>query len=107
MVEKKPNKALYDIEDSVRLTCHAEGITVAAYEIIWYKLNSDGKFKKLASKGSFVNGMWTETLSLTRLSERNEGTYKCEIYRYPLQYSARVLVNISLKGNETSYHLIG
>ena len=97
IVVKKPNKALYDIEDSVKLTCHAEGITVAAYEIMWYKLNSDEKFEKLRSAGSYVNGMWTETLSLNGLSERDEGTYMCKIHRYPLQYSAKELVNISLE----------
>ena len=100
---KKPNKTLYEIEDSVRLTCHAEGITVAAYDIKWYKLNSDGKFKILASKGDFLNGMWTKTLSLDGLSERDEATYKCQIYRYPLQYSANKLVNISVKGK--LYHI--
>ena len=101
---KKPNETLYEIEDSVTLTCHAEGITnVAAYDIKWYKLNSDGKFKILASKGDFLNGMWTETLSLDGLSERDEATYKCQIYRYPLQYSANKLVNISVKGK--LYHI--
>ena len=101
---KKPSKALYDIKENVKLTCHAEGITnVAAYDIFWYKLNSDGKFEKLRSGGSFVNGMWTEALSLTGLLERDEGTYKCKINRYPLQYSANKLVNISVKGK--LYHI--
>ena len=100
---KKPSKALYDIKENVKLLCHAEGITVAAYEIIWYKLNSDGKFKILASKGDFLNGMWTESLWLTGLSERDEGTYKCQIRRYPLQYRADKLMNINVKGK--LYHI--
>ena len=101
---KKPNKTSYEIEDSVTLTCHAEGITnVAAYDIKWYKLNSDGKFKILASIGDFLNGMWTETLWLTRLSKQDEGTYKCQIIRYPLQYSANKLLNIRVKGK--LYHI--
>ena len=102
IVEKKPNKAFYFIEDSVKLTCRAEGITVAVYDIIWYKLSCDGKFKKVRTGGNYVNGMWTETLSLTELSESDEGTYMCQIYRYPLQYSAKELVNIRVKADDPS-----
>ena len=96
---KIPNKVLYETNASVILTCYAEGITFAAYDIQWYKLNSNKKFEKLRSRGSFVNGTWTKTFSRNGLSERDEGTYKCQIYRYPLQYSANKLVNISVKGN--------
>ena len=92
---------MYEIKDSVKLTCHAEGITVAVYDIKWCKQNgSNGNLKQLRTKGSYVNGMWTETLSLTRLSEQDEGTYICQIYRYPLQHRAIEFVNITVKGNE-------
>ena len=97
IVEKNPNKALYEIKDNVKLTCHAEGVTVAVYDIKWYKQRKNEKFKQLKTQGSYVNGMWTETLSLNGLSERDEGTYMCQIYRYPLQYSANELVDISVK----------
>ena len=91
---------MYEIKENVKLSCHAEGITIPAYDIIWYKQRRNGKFKQLRTQRSHVNGMWTETLSLTRLSERDEGTYKCQIRRYPLDYSADEFVNITVKGNE-------
>ncbi len=98
IVKKNPNKASYDIGGNVALSCHAEK-TTTGYEINWYKLSSNGKPKQLNTVNKRVNNKNTKILFIKSLTNLDEGTYKCEIKRYRPLYSANVLVNISVKGN--------
>ena len=99
VARKKPNKELYEIKDKVTITCHAENTDIKdVYDIKWYKSFKNGQFKELKAEEGYVNGMWSKTLALTELSERDEAIYKCIIYRTHLQYSAKKLVKIYVRG---------
>ena len=101
-MKKNPNKASYDIGGNVELSCHAEK-TTTGYEIKWYKLSSNEKPEELNAASKRVNNMNTKNLLIKPLTNLNEGTYKCEIKRFRPLYSANVLVNISVKGNDLNY----
>ena len=95
-MKKQPNKDLYDIGESLKLWCQAEGGGVA-YEPTWYKLNSTGSFVKHSSKWDQTDGIRSEIVSIEKMTDA-KATYKCVIRRYQVNYINYKLVKIVLKG---------
>ena len=97
-MKKEPNKDLYDIGESLKLWCQAEGGGVA-YELTWYKLNTTGSFVKHSSKSNHADGTSSEIVSIEKMTDA-KATYKCVIRRYQVNYINYKLVKIVLKGND-------
>ena len=93
-IQKHPNKAYYDVGSTVNLTCEA-GKNTNLYEIIWYKLDSQGNLIKLKSA---LNGPGTLTLTINSITKGNAGIYKCVISRPQVNFFISQIVNINVKG---------
>ena len=93
-IEKKPNKEYYDIGSNVNLSCEAEKDT-NLFEIVWYKLDSQGNLIKLKSAH---NGPGILTIKLNSLSKENAGSYKCVISRPQVNYYNFQFASINVKG---------
>ncbi|CAB4029960.1 basement membrane-specific heparan sulfate proteoglycan core, partial [Paramuricea clavata] len=92
-IQKRPNKAYYDIGSNVNLTCEAEKGT-NLYKIIWYKLDSQGNLIELKSA---LNGPGILTLTLNNVSTKDSGRYKCEVFRPQVNYYNSRFVSINVK----------
>ena len=101
VVKKVPNKTLYDIGDSLKLSCQADE-NANEYKITWYKINSRGKLERQSPDIKIIKRAYVYVLFLEKMKEQKV-TYKCEIQRVPVHYRNSKLVTVELKGNLISF----
>ena len=92
----KPNKTVFDTGDTVTLSCSASVPTKTAYVIKWYKKGLVGELK--SEKRYDVTGMEKSRLLTLKLTEKDDGEYRCDLVRRAVNYKKSTTIKIFVQG---------
>lgn len=101
-VIKRPNSNSTVYGSTVTLECSLSS-SYNDYEMIWFKVKSNGKFLRLRSR---TRSVWSsdynkkvqkEVLKITNYTKENE-RYFCQVKRYVVNHVGRTFVKLRLQG---------
>ena len=100
----KPNKSVFGIGDTVTLSCSASVPTKTAYGIKWYKKGNTNELK--SEKRYDVTGMEKSRLLTLKLTEKDDGEYRCDLLRRAVNYRKSTSIKINVKGIPMINHIM-
>ena len=92
----KPNKTVFVVGDTVRLSCSASVPTKTAYGIKWYKKRNVNELK--SEKRYDLNGIEKRRVLTLKLTEKDDGEYRCDLLRRAVNYRKSSTIKINVKG---------